>query len=239
MSKLLDHLTTRQYLPLFVAMLATLLLRPVLLQAGVLTYWLYYLFLLFIVLGSLRAIWGHTFTLIWVMGLALTGAILSRAGQADSVVALGHSLSIAFECGVVVLIFLHLLRMKRVTEDGVYGAACVYLLFAFIFAQVYKIIELAAPGSFQVTKMYPADAEAGAVIWSVQENLPDMLDYFSLITLSTVGYGDIVPLSPSACFLSALEGVVGQLFLAIMLARMVGLYIAHASTGTAANKPVD
>jgi voltage-gated potassium channel Kch len=52
--------------------------------------------------------------------------------------------------------------------------------------------------------------------------------YFSLVTLTTLGYGDIVPTAAAARMLAAVEAVVGQLYLAVLVARLVGLHIAQA-----------
>jgi hypothetical protein len=52
--------------------------------------------------------------------------------------------------------------------------------------------------------------------------------YFSLVTLSTVGFGDIVPLSGPARGLATLEGIIGQFYMAVLVARLVGLYIVHS-----------
>ena len=52
--------------------------------------------------------------------------------------------------------------------------------------------------------------------------------YFSFVTLTTLGYGDITPLTPVAQTLAWLEAVVGQLYLAILVARLVGLHIVHS-----------
>jgi hypothetical protein len=57
--------------------------------------------------------------------------------------------------------------------------------------------------------------------------------YFSFITLTTVGYGDIVPHSPAARTLAALEAITGQIYLTVLVARLVGLHIVHAHTSKA------
>jgi voltage-gated potassium channel Kch len=51
--------------------------------------------------------------------------------------------------------------------------------------------------------------------------------YYSFVTLTTLGYGDIVPVSPHARALSSLEAVIGQLFIAVLIARLVGMHIVH------------
>lgn len=58
---------------------------------------------------------------------------------------------------------------------------------------------------------------------------PDLI-YFSFVTLTTSGYGDIVPLSQPAKFLSILEAVMGQLYLTIMIARLIGMHISQIRT---------
>ena len=56
--------------------------------------------------------------------------------------------------------------------------------------------------------------------------------YFSFVTLTTLGYGDIAPVTPLARSLAVLVAVTGQLFVAVMLARVVALYVSHATAGT-------
>jgi hypothetical protein len=56
--------------------------------------------------------------------------------------------------------------------------------------------------------------------------------YFSLVCITTMGYGDIVPVAPLARSLSVIEGVFGQLYLAVMIARLVGLHISRDTTTT-------
>ncbi len=56
------------------------------------------------------------------------------------------------------------------------------------------------------------------------------LRYFSMITLTTIGYGDIMPRSTGARAMAALEGLVGQIYLTAILARLVGIEVANAAT---------
>lgn len=119
---------------------------------------------------------------------------------------------------VFVLIIREVLSDRAVSYDTIAGAACAYVLFGIAFAQVYVLVELLAPGSFEI----PASFTVG----------PDgdqraSLAYFSLATLTTVGYGDIHPTRPGVGALAVTEAIVGQLYLAVTVARLVGLHTAH------------
>lgn len=108
----------------------------------------------------------------------------------------------------------------RVTTNMIYGAVVTYLLAAIAFAFVYEAIELCQPGSFS-----GLPEGAGPLA------LGDALLYFSLVSLTTVGYGDITPVSSLARPLAVLEGAFGALYLAVVVARLVGLHIASGLSG--------
>lgn len=110
------------------------------------------------------------------------------------------------------------LSAKEISGDILYGAVSVYLLIGGAFAMLYVSVETLAPGSFVPS----ADVTlAGTIDWS------DLL-YYSFTTLTTMGYGDIVPRSPHAKSLATLEAVVGVMYVATIIARLVGLHTAHA-----------
>lgn len=113
------------------------------------------------------------------------------------------------------------LRAGRITADKIYGAICVYLLIGFAWAFVYAILEQLQPGSFQLPEQMGGVSDYVAHVMRMR--------YFSFVTLTTVGYGDIVPRSAAAQNLAALEAVMGQIYLAVLVARLVGLHIVHAT----------
>jgi hypothetical protein len=113
-----------------------------------------------------------------------------------------------------------LFRQREVTTNMIFGAIVTYLLAAVAFAYVFEILELFQSGSFSGIPDYASAQELG-----------DALLYFSLVSLTTVGYGDITPMSGVARPLAALEGVFGTLYLAVMIARLVGLHIAAGMRG--------
>lgn len=109
-----------------------------------------------------------------------------------------------------------LARIVRVRESNfnvISGAAAVYLLFALSWAVSYELIEILAPGSF-------SNLSAGGT-----ESLNQFL-YYSLTTLTTLGYGDITPINPFARIWSTLEAVTGVLYVAVLVARLVSMYRA-------------
>ena len=105
----------------------------------------------------------------------------------------------------------------RMTADRVAGAISVYLLLGLLWALVYGIISASDPSAFQGLDTFTL-TESG-----VQQDFV----YFSFVTLTTLGYGDVSPVSQAAKTLAWFEAVLGQLFLGVTIARLVSLEIAH------------
>ncbi|MCP5031804.1 MAG: hypothetical protein GY939_08370, partial [Actinomycetia bacterium] len=108
------------------------------------------------------------------------------------------------------LVMSYVLRQERITIDLIFGALCVYLFVGVNFAIVYDVIYGLEPTSF-------AFAHEGV----------DSLYYFSYMTLTTVGYGDITPVSGAARALTMVEAITGQILLVVMVARLIGIQIAQ------------
>jgi hypothetical protein len=109
--------------------------------------------------------------------------------------------------------------------DGnkILGAICLYLLMGLIWAVLYTLVQLSFPGSF--TNI------SGDSAWFTL--FPDFI-YFSFVTITTLGFGDISPLLPISRFLVYFEAIVGQFYLAILVASLVG---SHMSNFGANNAP--
>ena len=122
----------------------------------------------------------------------------------------------AFVAFVVVRILLYVLRQTTVTSDTIFAALSVYLLVGLGWGLIYALIEQLIPGSFA----FPT-AE-------LSTDLLRELVYFSLVTLTTVGYGDTTPVTPVAQGFSNLEAVLGQIYLAVLVARLVGIQVAQS-----------
>ena len=107
-------------------------------------------------------------------------------------------------------LFSYLRNSHSVAPAQLYTAVSIYLLLGLLWATLYLAIDAFSPGSIQVGS-HPADRQTELL-------------YFSLITLSTIGYGDIVPLSGEARIVAALEGVTGVLYIAITVALLVSRF---------------
>jgi len=104
----------------------------------------------------------------------------------------------------------------RMTIYRVNGAVLLYLAIAAIFSWLYRLVAIFVPGSFSGIEFRLGDAATGY-----------HYTYFSLTTLTTLGFGDIVPVSPIARSLATMEAVIGQLYIAIILGRILTIYSAH------------
>ena len=120
----------------------------------------------------------------------------------------------AFFAYVAVTILVSLFEETEVSTDLIMASICVYLLIAFFWSSAFSVLEYFQPGSFQI-----AD-RTGKAFYD--------FTYFSFVTLTTLGYGDIVPLTPQAKTLSSVEAVMGQIYIATLVARLVAIHTAHS-----------
>ncbi|MBN8839633.1 MAG: two pore domain potassium channel family protein [Sphingomonadales bacterium] len=125
-----------------------------------------------------------------------------------------------FNAAVTGLVMRHVFGPGRVTVHRIQGAVLIYLDVAALFAIAFNAILMHSPGALVSTTATPLALAQGA--------RTAVLTYFSLATLTTTGYGDIVPVLPLARSLANLEAVIGQLFPATLLARIVALQLEHS-----------
>lgn len=131
----------------------------------------------------------------------------------DSTLALLTTLTGAlFFVLVAISIIVFVFKVDTVTGDTIAGSVCAYLLLGLAWAYIFALLAALNPDAL---KNFPAPRSS--------EDLGPFI-YFSLITLTTLGYGDIVPATAPARALAAFEAVTGQLYLTVLVARLVGLY---------------
>ena len=157
----------------------------------------------------------------WIFHLGVGLALLNVA---IAVVALSfHSPAIEFSAFVSVIIFAglscfiagrHVFSLRDTDANSLIGAVCVYLLIGLIFAMVYSM----------VTFFWPQGAFQGLVFDGKTSQFDSFL-YFSFVTLTTAGYGDITPLNPLLRTLAYFEMIVGQFYMAILVSGLVAHFM--------------
>jgi hypothetical protein len=150
------------------------------------------------------------FTIALILGIPAFGFL----GSSPGVIIAIHSVVVIFLVLVAGTMLSHVLKDEVVTGEKVSAAICVYLFIGLTWAYLFSLTHYLEPGSFHIE-----DPDLSHFI------------YYSFITLSTLGYGDITPLSPSARALSYVEAITGQLYLTVLVARLVGLHIAYHKKG--------
>jgi hypothetical protein len=153
--------------------------------------------------------------------------------MADSTRLAARGCAAAFLAFTVVMIVRSVLTTRDVTWDTIIGALTGYVLMGIVWTQMYSALELAAPRSFAVL-------HSSLDMRNDPMNSHAVLEYFSFATLSTVGYGDVTPVSRSARSLAALEAVCGQVYLAVLVAGLVGIRggVRASKTPDAPSEPI-
>jgi hypothetical protein len=162
-------------------------------------------------------------------GLLSLGGHLIGAQAQNTVVLIGHCLAVAFYFWAAVLIVASLFRRQALSLDSVFGAVCGYLLLGMAWAILYSMLDTVWPGSFAI------GAQLAEQVQGDQSRI-QLFTYYSFITLTTVGYGDVTPLSMPARTCAWLEALTGQFYLAVLVAGLVGALLSRTSEAREAEK---
>jgi hypothetical protein len=127
----------------------------------------------------------------------------------------GDCFGIAFIAFLVVVILSFIFSEHEVTINVIYASIVVYLLIAIMWAFIYLVLESIHPGSFATGE---GQIEVGRRLYI----------YYSFVTITTLGYGDVTPTTDLANSFSFLEAVTGQIYLVVLVARLVGIHIAQS-----------
>jgi len=127
-------------------------------------------------------------------------------------------ISTAFFGYVILILLRHIIRTERVTADILYGAFSVYILLGLFFMSFNSFLDAVTPAY-----MYAYSGSGNPV-------KADGLFYFSFVTLTTLGYGDIVPVQLASRTSAIMEAMVGVFYTGALIGRLVGLYVAQAGT---------
>lgn len=145
--------------------------------------------------------------------LCLGGHAFSGTGRLP-VLMLGHLCGVLFLFGTAGLIVRSLFNSRCLTFDSIFGAVCGYLFLGLAWSMSYLMIETFQPGSFRISELLCTPGE---------QSRSYVLIYYSFVTLTTVGYGDVTPISPTTRTLAWIEALTGQFYLAIIVAGLVSM----------------
>jgi hypothetical protein len=123
-------------------------------------------------------------------------------------------LMVAFAAYILTIVLSHVFRQHEVTTDLIMGAVCGYFFIGLMWAFVYTLLESVQAGSFRF-----GEGQAQDISHFI---------YYSFVTQTTLGYGDIAPVSAPARSFAVLEAMIGQLYVAILIARLVGIHISQS-----------
>ncbi|MEE8294824.1 MAG: ion channel [Sphingomonadales bacterium] len=116
----------------------------------------------------------------------------------------------------------HVFRSNKIDANIIYGSLCIYFFFGTLFAVIYMLLAAINGSSFS----FPLEIIAGPGGEEITQNLKTFF-YFSFVTQTTLGYGDITPVLPLAKNLAILQAITGQMYIAILVARLIGLYLVQ------------
>ena len=174
-------------------------------------------FLAVLTITGLTVVSGRRSVVIVVMLLAAAGIALDWAAHFEhqtSLWILDNLLRLAFVLMLAVIVMVQVFRPTNVTHHRVQGAICVYLLAGLAWSYAFDVLWALDHSAFRLVDISDTIvARTG------------MLRYFSFTTLTTLGYGDILPVSPIARSLATSEALFGQLYPAVMIARLISLEI--------------
>jgi len=192
------------------SLLSVILLNPVLDQGDLRRLILMGLTFIPVILATIRLSRKKSWVVpsILLMSITLICLVINAFIPNRALIAARWGSLAAFFGLTVVGLFSYLRNARSVLRSHLYTAISVYLLLGMVWFALYCAIDAAYPGSFQFGSNIVANRESELL-------------YFSLVTLSTVGYGDILPLNGEVRMLAALEGVIGVLYIAITVAILI------------------
>ncbi len=225
-ARLFDHFTWKpfRFVQLLIFLILVMLLSPFLNRTPLFTA-LLTAFFLNVLLVSLSILGVNVRSRWALIGLWLLVPLFDWAALLTGNLHIGMGLTLASNSVrvllliiCVVLILRYVLTSLEVTLDTIFGAFVAYFLIAFAFSSLFFTCAVVEPASFSVAGL------TGAVDI---DSLKVQLNYFSFVTIATLGYGDIVPKLPITQMLAILEAVIGQFYMAVVIAWLVSTYARH------------
>ncbi|MEI8381646.1 MAG: potassium channel family protein [Planctomycetota bacterium] len=220
-----QHYATDSFLPLLLALIATLLVTPIAqpfpLVAGLIA--------AAAQLAGLYAVrHNKSMRFMAIIGVVICFPLRIVAqcigDQYPLLIVASHVAGGMYFTILTVAVLVRVIAHQRVTSHTVIGAICGYLLIGYVFTFGYLVVIFVDPSAISINGQ-PLGVER---VTNIGEHMAELF-YFSFITLTTVGYGDIVPACPVTRTLALIEILTGQLYLAAFVARLVGAMSGPAS----------
>jgi|HubBroStandDraft_1064217.scaffolds.fasta_scaffold61364_1 hypothetical protein len=174
-------------------------------------------FVAVLTITGVAAVSGRRAVLVIVVGLAVSGVALdwlAHFGHQTWLRVADDALRLAFVLMLAVIVTARVFRRGNVTHHRVQGAICVYLLAGLAWAYSFEILLALDSSAIHIPDNYSSGPTRTGLI-----------RYFSFVTLTTLGYGDMLPVSPIARSLATAEALFGQLYPAVMIARIISIEI--------------
>lgn len=217
-------LTGHKFFLLFLFLLAILVLYPYLQDGGV----GYLVFRVVGIAGIVVAVYAIRLrrTLLLVALLLAVPAVLERLlprhAEAGVISILSIVLSFVFDVFIVVAIFRRVFATDQPNSETIFGALCIYLLIGFAFSSIYGMVAAIQPKAFYLDPVTNLHA------------IPDKFDfiYYSFAVMTSLGAVGITAVSAQARSLSVIEAIIGVLYLAVLIARLMGAYRHPTSSGS-------
>jgi hypothetical protein len=209
-------LTGHRFFLLFILLLGTLILHPYA-DTSRFGYYAFRVVGSATVLISVYAAKIHRTLLVIALILAiptlLQRIVLPRI-DASSFSMFNMVLSFIFDILIIVVIFRHVFAREQANSETIFGALCVYLLMGFSFASIYGVVAAFEPTAFYL------DPRTNLHM------VPNRFDfiYYSFATMTSLGAAGITPVSAEARSVSVFEAIIGVLYLAVLIARLMGAY---------------
>jgi hypothetical protein len=219
----MQHLADRRFLVLLISLFLLMLGYP-LLEREHLGRIVFDLLVTLVFLAALFAIYGGRGR--WVaclLGLPSilglwTGYVVPDMPR-SVVMVVFHLCAVAFSLFTVAQIFKTIQRDPLISMDKIYGALCGYLMLGLAFSHLFSLADVHSPNAFKGDPIFESDIQ--------DHRRHYVLLYFSFVTLSSLGYGDVVPASPLARGLAVVEVLLGQFYLAVLVGELIGKRVAQ------------
>jgi hypothetical protein len=223
----MDVIRQRKYLVLLLALIVLLVLQP-LAHGPVGGLILFEVVATLVLLAIFLVVFERALHRLVALAAAATAIACNWAGyvlpgQAQVVSgSLYHGALVLFLSYAVVVILQGIFKQKAISSDAVLGGLCGYLLAGLAWANLYALVNDLVPGSFTLKQ---------DLAWQLTERHGRrfLFNYFSFVTLTSLGTGDIAPTGPGATSLMCIEAMFGQFYIAVVVAQVVGLKLAQAA----------